>query len=177
MPSEPLHPVQLEVLPPIPADERDEKRPHAGGRPLFLTPRRFIRICHWIEQGESASEACRRELVSYRHFRWRVVRVPSYQRRLKEAEQVRESFLREFHLANIKAHAPKNLLASLWWLERKYPGEFALRNVTRPDPDGDKETEEQLPAEVLARHRALLLELARQEEAAQQAKLTQGESA
>jgi hypothetical protein len=34
-----------------------------GGRPLFLTPRRFIRICRWIEQGESASEACRLELV------------------------------------------------------------------------------------------------------------------
>ncbi|SRR6266567_962852 len=36
-----------------------------GGRPLFLTPRRFIRICRWIEQGESASEACRLELVTY----------------------------------------------------------------------------------------------------------------
>jgi hypothetical protein len=29
------------------------------GRPLFLNARRFIRICRWIEQGESFSEACR----------------------------------------------------------------------------------------------------------------------
>jgi hypothetical protein len=52
-----------------------------------------------------------------------------------------------------------------------------LRNVNRADPDGDKETEEQIPADVLARHRALLLELAREDETKQQAKLTQGESA
>jgi predicted transcriptional regulator with HTH domain len=45
---------------------------------------------------------------------------------------VRESFLREFHIANIVKHAPKNVLASLWWLERRYPGEFALKNVHRP---------------------------------------------
>jgi hypothetical protein len=166
--------VQLEVLPPLSADERDKKRPHAGGRPLFLDARRFIRICHWIEHGESASEACRLELVSYRHFRWRVVRVSSYQRRLKEAEEIRESVLREFHMANIKQHASKNLLASLWWLERRYPAEFALRNVNRPDPEREKKLEEEIPAEALARHRALVLELAREDEA--RAKLTQGES-
>ena len=26
------------------------------GSPLFLTARRFVRICHWIEKGESFSE-------------------------------------------------------------------------------------------------------------------------
>jgi hypothetical protein len=54
-----------------------------GGRPLFLTARRFIRICRWIEQGESASEACRLELVTYQGFRQHVKRNPKYQRRLK----------------------------------------------------------------------------------------------
>jgi hypothetical protein len=50
-----------------------------------------------------------------------------------------------------------------------------LRNVVRSDPSDEKPPEEELPAEVLARHRALLLEQAREDEA--RANLTQGESA
>ena len=102
-----------------------------GGRPLFLTPKRFIKICRWIEQGESASEACRLELVTYQGFRQHVKRNPKYQRRLKEAEETREEFLREYHIANIRKHAPRNVLASLWWLERRFPQNFALRNFVR----------------------------------------------
>lgn len=49
-----------------------------GGRPLFLTARRFIRICHWIEQGESASEAYRLKVVTYQGFRQHVKRNPKY---------------------------------------------------------------------------------------------------
>jgi len=55
-----------------------------GGRPLFLDARRFIRICCWIEQGESAVESCRREFVTYQSFRKHVTRQPKYQRRLKK---------------------------------------------------------------------------------------------
>jgi hypothetical protein len=103
--------------------------PHAGGRPLFLTARRFIRICRAIERGESASEACRQQLTTYRNFRMHVARNPKYQRRLRQAEEVREHFLREFHIANVTKHSVKNVLASLWWLERRYPNEFALKTV------------------------------------------------
>src|SRR6266566_9290281 len=92
-----------------------------GGRPLFLTPKRFIRICRWIEQGESASEACRLELVTYQGFRQHVKRNPKYQRRLKQAEETREEFLREFHIANIRKHAPRNVLASPWWFRTQIP--------------------------------------------------------
>jgi hypothetical protein len=83
--------------------------PLRSGRPLFLNARRFIRICHLIEQGESASEACRRECVTYRNFRLHVSRSTKYQRRLKQAVEVREHFLREFHIANITKHATKML--------------------------------------------------------------------
>lgn len=119
------------------------------GRPLFLTARRFIRICRWIEQGESASEACRLELVHYTGFRRHVKANAKYQRRLKQAEETREEFLREFHIANIRKHAPRNVLASLWWLERRYPNQFALRNVNRTEgvsdqPIGDRISEDQL---------------------------------
>jgi hypothetical protein len=119
------------------------------GRPLFLTARRFIRICHWIEQGESASEACRLELVTYQGFRQHVKRNPKYQRRLKQAEETREEFLREYHIANIRKHAPRNVLASLWWLERRFPNQFALKPVHRSEgssaqPIGDRIDESQL---------------------------------
>jgi hypothetical protein len=105
--------------------------PHPGGRLLYLTPKRFIRICHWIERGESASESCRRELVTYQGFRRHVVRNPKYQRRLKQAEEIREHFLCEFHMANILKHSIKNVSASMFWLERRYPNEFALKTVSR----------------------------------------------
>jgi hypothetical protein len=122
--------------------------PHSGGRPLFLDARRFIRICHHIERGESASEACRRELVTYRNFRMHVSRNPKYQWRLKQAEEVREHFLREFHIANITKHAAKNVAASMFWLERRYPAEFAPRVVNRQissqEPVLDRVSPEQL---------------------------------
>jgi hypothetical protein len=119
------------------------------GRPLYMTARRFLKVCHWIEQGESASEACRTELVGYKSFRRHVQANAKFQRRLKEAEEVREHFLREYHIENIRKHAPKNVLASLWWLERRYPNEFALRTVNRnlnssDMPIGDAVSEEQL---------------------------------
>jgi hypothetical protein len=120
-----------------------------GGRPLFLNARRFIRICRWIEQGESASEACRLELVTYQGFRQHVKHNPKYQRRLKEAEETREEFLREYKIVNIRKHAPRNVLASLWWLERRFPQHFALKPVHRSEgsseqPIGDRIDESQL---------------------------------
>ena len=157
--------IELEV---VRSDER-----HVGGRPLFLNARRFVRICRRVESGESIPKACQYELVSYRNFRRHVVLNPQYQRRLKEALQTREQFLREFHIANIAQHAEKNVSASMFWLERRYPAEFALKTVNRVDLSQEKEVEEKPPGEVLARHRALLLELAREDEA-KQANLTQG---
>jgi hypothetical protein len=77
----------------------------------------------------SVSEACGLEPVSYATFRRHVKLNSKYQRRLKEAEEMREEFLREFHIANIRKHTPRNVLASLWWLERRYPNQFALRNI------------------------------------------------
>jgi hypothetical protein len=101
------------------------------GRPLFLDARRFIRICHLIELGNSAVESCQREGVTYRLFRLHVKRSPKYERRLKLAEEVREHFLREYHIANITKHSIKNVAESMFLLERRYPNEFALRTVIR----------------------------------------------
>jgi hypothetical protein len=147
------HPLELQVVRSV------------SGRPLFLTPRRFIRICRWVEEGESASEACRLELVTYQGFRAHVKRNPKYQRRLKEAEETREEFLREFHIANIRKHAPKNLLASLWWLERRFPNQFALRNVNRTEGSTDQPIGDKVDEDQLRRYAALMTDFARESEA------------
>ena len=58
-------------------------------------------------------------------------------------------------------HAPRNVLASLWWLERRYPSEFALRAVNRDNGANEEKTiGEAIPAERLARYGQLMLEMA-----------------
>jgi hypothetical protein len=53
-------------------------------------------------------------------------------------------------------------MAHAWFLERALPSMYSLKNnVVRGDPSDEKLPEEEIPAEVLARHRALTLELAR----------------
>jgi hypothetical protein len=136
-----------------------------GGRPLFLNARRFIRICRWIEQGESASEACRLELVTYQGFRQHVKHNPKYQRRLKEAEETREEFLREYKIANIRKHAPRNVLASLWWLERRFPAHFALRHVHRPEGEKDQPIGDKIDEAQLRRYATLMEDFRKENEA------------
>jgi hypothetical protein len=136
-------------------------RNHPQGRPLFLTPRRFVRICKHIERGESITDSCHFEAVNYPAFRMHLKRNPQFQKRLRQAEETREEFLREFHIANIKKHAPRNVLASLWWLERRFPHQFALRNFVRANGNDeeaccDKLSPEQIEEIVAARVRLAL---------------------
>ena len=135
------------------------------GRPLFLTARRFIRICRHIEQGESISEACRLELVHYTGFRRHVRLNPKYQRRLKEAEETREAYLYEYHVANIRKHAPRNVLASLWWLERRYPNQFALKPVHRSEGSADQPIGDKIDETQLRRYSELMEQFRKENEA------------
>jgi hypothetical protein len=135
------------------------------GRPLFLTAKRFLRICRHIEQGESISEACRLELVHYTGFRRHVKRNEKYQRRLKQAEETREEFLREFHIANIRKHAPRNVLASLWWLERRFPNQFALKPVHRSEGSSEQPIGDRIDESQLRRYSELMAEFKRENEA------------
>jgi hypothetical protein len=141
---------------------RDDSQPVKRGRPVRLTPRLFLRICHAVEKGSAITHACESELVTYSHFRFRVARNPRWQKRLKEAEATRESFLKEYHIDNIKKHAPRNVLASLWWLERRHPAEFALRNFHRPDPSAEQPVGDAIPIERLEQYGRLMLELAKE---------------
>ena len=152
--------VNLEVV-------RDGPERPKRGRPAILTIRKFLRICHLVEQGSAITHSCEAELVTYSHFRFRVARSPRLQERLKQAELTRESFLREFHIANIVKHAPRNVLASLWWLERRYPNEFALRNVNRAEASAEQPIGNEIPAERLAEYGKLMLEFAEENKAKQ----------
>jgi hypothetical protein len=147
------------------SDER-----HPGGRPLKMTVQRFLRICAWIEKGKSNLEACRIEQVRYTSFRGHAQKKPRWQKRYELADRTRDNFLRDFHLANIVKHSEKQWTASAWLLERKFPSAFAMRTVSRPDDAAHKTIEDEIPAEVLAKHRARMLELARQDEAETAAK-------
>jgi hypothetical protein len=65
----------------------------------------------------------------------------------------------------VKNAMPKNWVAAMTYLERKYPNEFALRTVNRnlnstDHPVGDKINEEQL-----RRYAALMADFARENEA------------
>jgi hypothetical protein len=139
-------------------------RPARRGRPVTLTIRRFLKVCHLVEAGTSIPKACEAECITYSHFRFRVARSARLQQRLKQAEDVRFNLRHEQALESIMAAGERSWMAHAWWCERCLPHLYALRSVNRSDPS-EEQPQEQIPAEVLARHRALLLELAREDSA------------
>jgi hypothetical protein len=136
------------------------------GRPLFLTARRFLTICKMVEAGARVTEACRQSLVSYAGFRNHVARNPKYQRRLKKAEKIRDEVWKDYALEMIKQAMPKNWVAAMTYIERVYPGEFALRNFTRANPSEERPIGNEIPAERLAKYGRLMLEMAEENKGA-----------
>jgi hypothetical protein len=132
-------------------------------RLITLTLRRFVSVCHHIEHGFSIPNACEVEGISYRNFRFRVSQSARLQERLKEAETVRFNFRHEQALASIMAAGERTWMAHAWFLERTLPQLYSQRPFQRASGD-DQPAEQEIPAEVLARHRALLLELAKEDE-------------
>jgi hypothetical protein len=137
------------------------------GRPLFLTPRRFIGICKMVEAGARVTQACRESLVSYAGFRNHVARNPKYQKRLSKAEKIRDEVWKDYALEMIKQAMPKNWVAAMTYCERVYPNEFALRAVHRDNASADQPIGNEIPAERLAAYGQLMLEMARENEAKQ----------
>jgi hypothetical protein len=100
-------------------------------RPTTLTIRKFLRICHLVEQGWAVSRACEAECITYSRFRMRVARSKRLQERLKEAEATRFNLRHEQALASVMAAGEKSWMAHAWWLERCLPHLYALRAVER----------------------------------------------
>lgn len=139
--------------------------PPRNGRPNKLSVRLFIVLCQRIETGESVLDACFELGVSYKTVWVHVNKRPAYSRRYRQAQEVAKSRERLQDLKMLEEAVKLGAWrVSEWRLERRHPAEFALKDVNRDNPD-DKPAELELPAEVLARHRALMLELAREDEA------------
>lgn len=141
--------------------------PRQRGRPLKLTVQKFLKICSWIEQGRTNTNACRLEGVHYTGFATHLRNKPRWRKRYELADAARNAFLQDLHLNNIQRHAKECWAASAWLLERKFPSLFALHFKDRDTESAEQPVGNELPAEVLARHRALMLELAREDEAKQ----------
>ena len=108
-------------------------------RPTVLTIRKFLRICHLVEQGFAISRACEVECITYSRFRFRVARSTRLQERLRKAEETRFNLRHEQALESIMAAGERSWLAHAWWLERCLPP-FSHRghrynNASRKDVD------------------------------------------
>ena len=119
------------------------------GRPLKLTEARFRRMTVLIREGNTNSAACRIEGVTYTTWREHIQQKPAWRAEVAEAEKIRDEVWRDHALEMVKSAMPKNWVAAMTYLERKYPSEFSLRTVTRninstDIPIGDKVDEEQL---------------------------------
>jgi hypothetical protein len=152
---------------------RDKKRHPGGGRqastPQSLAPDDTDRPQVFEGLSPCRTRLCNQPGVrsgvhTYSHFRFRVARSARLQERLKQAETVRFNLRHEQALESIMAAGERSWMAHAWWLERCPPHLYVLRNVNRSDPNESSASEEELPAEVLNRHRQLLLDLAREDE-------------
>lgn len=132
MPSKPLpepnvKSISLEVVSDGPRLARKLK----GGRPVKLTVRTFVMICRFIEAGGTETAACESVQIRYRTLHLRVTQRPNWKKRIERAKEIRKAVWHEMHIQNILKQAPKNVIASLWWLERNFPDQYALRTVSR----------------------------------------------
>jgi hypothetical protein len=58
-----------------------------------------------------------------------------------------------------------HVLASMWWLERRYPNQFALRNVHRTEGSTDSPVGDKVDEDQLRRYAALMDDFRRENEA------------
>jgi hypothetical protein len=151
--------VTLEIV------DRPERR--NPWRPTVLTIRKFLRICHLVEQGFAVSRACEVECITYSRFRQRVQRSARLQERLKQAETTRFNLRHEQALESIMEAGHRSWLAHAWWCERCLPHLYALRNVKRDSEDAQSAADE-LPAEILAKHRQFYAEMLLEDQAKSQ---------
>jgi hypothetical protein len=104
-----------------------------GGRPLKLTEERFHRLLALIREGHTNSGACRIEGITYVTFRLHIQKKSEWRAELAEASAVRDEVWRDYAIEMVKKAMPRNWVAAVTFLERKWPSEFSLRNVVRTE--------------------------------------------
>jgi hypothetical protein len=107
----------------------DDKK--KGGRPLKLTDARFRRMLTLIREGHTNTATCKIEGIRYTTWREHIQHKPEWRTLVAEAEKVRDEVWRDYALEMIKNAMPKNWQAAMTYLERRHPGEFALKVVNR----------------------------------------------
>jgi transposase len=145
--------------------EPPEFKPRRNGRPNKLSVRLFVTLCRRIETGVSVLDACFDLGVSYKTLWVHVSKRPAYARRYKQAQEVEKARQREQDLKTLDRAAGEDWRAAGFRLERRFPNDWALRAVSRPDTNDTKPIAAEIPEERLKHYRALQLELARQDEA------------
>jgi hypothetical protein len=125
--------VEFEVVKETPERQADPSIPanKKTGRPLKLTEARFRRMLDLIREGNTNTAACRIEGISYQLWRVHIQQKPEWRAELAIAEQIRDEVWRDHALEMVKNAMPKNWVAAMTFLERKWPNEFALRTVVR----------------------------------------------
>jgi hypothetical protein len=94
------------------------------GRPTKRTPEREQRLLDALRAGNTIQHACRYADISDETYANWSRRSLEFLERVKKAEA--DAIVR--HVANIaKAAADGQWTASAWWLERRYPQDYALR--------------------------------------------------
>jgi hypothetical protein len=136
-----------------------------GGRPVKLTPRSFVMICRFIEAGGTETAACESVRIRYRTLHLHVTQKENWKKRLERAREVRKAVWHEMHIQNILKQAPKNVIASLWWLERNFPDRYALRTVQRNVNSHELLVLDKVSAETLEADARLALEVAKEQPA------------
>ena len=86
-------------------------------RPTTLTIRKFLSICHRVENAWAITRACEFEGVSYRIFDSAFL-IALSGRALQEAEATRFNLRHEQALESIMAAGERNWIAHACWLER-----------------------------------------------------------
>jgi hypothetical protein len=145
---------------------------HPGGRPRKLTVECFLRICALVQQGLTNTQACKVENINYSGFRMHVRSKPWWAKRFQHADQIRDEYLRDFHLSNITKHAKESWAASAWILERRWPKHFALHYTQHRTTEATEQSVgEAIPAERLARYGELMLQMAAEDRVQEAAKV------
>jgi hypothetical protein len=84
-----------------------------------------------IRNGITIVGSVRAEGITYQAWRHHLRAKPEWQKLVDEAEEIREQIWRAEALEAIRAAFPKNWIAAMTFLERRWPGEFALKVVNR----------------------------------------------
>jgi hypothetical protein len=132
------------------------------GRHPKLTQRRFKRIIDRIRNGLTIVAAVREEGFTYQALWLHLRQKPDWQAQVDEAEVVREEQWKQEAMGMFHNAVLVDWRAARDFLERRYPAEWALRNIIRATT-GDDAIGDSVNEETLLKYGRLMLEFAKEQ--------------